>query len=46
MEGKLKEAKQRYEEAVSLSKAVGFADGQTNARLGLRRLMELEKRSR
>lgn len=43
MEGKIKEAKQQYQEAASLAKSMGFADGQANARAGLRRLMELEK---
>jgi hypothetical protein len=43
MEGKVKEAQQKYEEAASLAKAVGFSEGQTNARAGLKRLKELEK---
>lgn len=46
MEGKIKEARQKYEEAASLAKAMGFADGQTNARAGLMRLKELEKNAR
>ncbi|CAO2655496.1 Nn.00g042990.m01.CDS01 [Neocucurbitaria sp. VM-36] len=45
MEGKIKEARQKYEEAASLAKAMGFADGTTNARAGLKRLKELEKRA-
>jgi hypothetical protein len=43
MEGKIKEARQKYEEAASLSKSMGFADGQTAARAGLKRLKEMEK---
>lgn len=43
MEGRVKEARQKYNEAASLAKAVGFAEGQTNARAGLSRLKELEK---
>ncbi|KAF2036424.1 hypothetical protein EK21DRAFT_52141 [Setomelanomma holmii] len=45
MEGKIKQARQKYEEASSLAKAMGFADGQTNARAGLKRLKELEKKA-
>ena len=44
MEGKIKEARQKYEEAASLAKSIGFAEGQTNARAGLKRLKELEKK--
>lgn len=44
MEGKVKEARQKYEEAASLAKSLGFAEGQTNARAGLKRLKELEKK--
>ncbi|KAF2689870.1 hypothetical protein K458DRAFT_439031 [Lentithecium fluviatile CBS 122367] len=43
MEGKIKEARQKYNEAASLAKAVGFAEGQVNARAGLTRLKRLEK---
>jgi hypothetical protein len=43
MEGKVKEARQKYEEAARLAKAMGFAEGHTNARAGLKRLKELEK---
>lgn len=45
MEGKIKEAKQQYQEAATMAKSMGFAEGQTNARAGLRRLMELEKKA-
>ncbi|KAL6703652.1 hypothetical protein ACN47E_009426 [Coniothyrium glycines] len=45
MEGKIIEARQKYEEASRLSKAVGFADGQANAKSGLKRLMAMEKNS-
>lgn len=45
MEGKIKEAKQKYEEAASLAKAMGFSEGLTNAKLGLRRLQEVEKKA-
>lgn len=44
MEGRIKEARQKYTEADSLAKAVGFADGQVNAKAGLKRLKELEKK--
>lgn len=43
MEGKTKEARQKYQEAASMAKAVGFAEGQFNARSGLARLKEVEK---
>ncbi|KAF2801021.1 hypothetical protein K505DRAFT_291475 [Melanomma pulvis-pyrius CBS 109.77] len=42
MEGRVAEARQKYEEAASLSKAVGFTEGQVNARSGLKRLKLLE----
>lgn len=45
MEGKIKEARQKYEEAASLAKAMGFSEGQTNARAGLKRLKEMEKKA-
>ncbi|KAG9203729.1 hypothetical protein G6514_002342 [Epicoccum nigrum] len=45
MEGKIAEARQKYEEAASLAKSMGFKEGQTNARAGLRRLKELEKKA-
>jgi tetratricopeptide (TPR) repeat protein len=45
MEGKIKDARKKYEEAASLAKSMGFTEGQTNARAGLRRLMELEKKA-
>jgi hypothetical protein len=44
MEGRTGEARQKYEEAAALAKKVGFAEGQTNARAGLRRVKEMEKR--
>lgn len=44
MEGKINEARQKYEEASKLSKAVGFAEGTTNAKAGLKRLMEMERK--
>jgi hypothetical protein len=44
MEGKVKEARQKYEEAASLAKAMGFVEGHTNARGGLKRLKEVEKK--
>jgi hypothetical protein len=43
MEGKVQEARQKYEEAATLAKKMGFADGLTNARAGLKRLKEMEK---
>lgn len=43
MEGKIKEARQKYEEAARLAKSIGFKDGQINARAGLKRLKELER---
>ena len=45
MEGKIKEARQQYEHAASLAKSMGFSEGQTNARAGLKRLRELEKKA-
>ncbi|KAF1844990.1 uncharacterized protein K460DRAFT_283710 [Cucurbitaria berberidis CBS 394.84] len=45
MEGKISEARQKYEEAASLAKKMGFAEGQTNARAGLKRLRVLEKKA-
>ncbi|KAF2468457.1 uncharacterized protein BDR25DRAFT_265109 [Lindgomyces ingoldianus] len=43
MEGMAKEAQQKYEEAASLAKAIGYAEGQVNAVAGLKRLKALEK---
>lgn len=43
MEGKIQEARQKYTEAESLAKAIGFREGQVNARAGLARLKTLEK---
>ncbi|KAF2874418.1 hypothetical protein BDV95DRAFT_604599 [Massariosphaeria phaeospora] len=43
MEGKINEARQKYDEAASLAKKAGFAQGQANAKAGLKRLKELEK---
>ena len=43
MEGKLGEARQRYEEAASLAKKMGFKDGLVNARAGIKRCKDLEK---
>jgi tetratricopeptide (TPR) repeat protein len=43
MEGKIKEARQKYEEAAGLAKSLGFKEGQVNARAGLKRLKEMEK---
>ncbi|KAF2020957.1 hypothetical protein BU24DRAFT_361523 [Aaosphaeria arxii CBS 175.79] len=43
MEGKIKEARQRYDEAASLAKAIGFEEGRVNAKAGLQRLKALEK---
>jgi hypothetical protein len=45
MEGKVKEARQKYEEAVGLAKAIGFSEGLTNAKAGLRRVKEMEKKA-
>jgi hypothetical protein len=44
MEGKIQEARQKYQEAASMAKAMGFAEGQHNARSGLSRLKEMEKK--
>jgi hypothetical protein len=46
MDGKINEARQKYEEAASLAKAVGFAEGQVNAKAGLARLKALENQQR
>ncbi|ORY07649.1 hypothetical protein BCR34DRAFT_570465 [Clohesyomyces aquaticus] len=43
MDGRLKEARQKYEEAFSLAKAVGFAEGKLNAKAGISRVKALEK---
>lgn len=43
MEGKIKEARQKYEEAASLAQAMGFAEGKSAAKSGLLRLKEMEK---
>lgn len=43
MEGKINEARQKYEEAAGLAKSLGFKEGQVNARAGLKRLKEMEK---
>ncbi|KAF2200417.1 hypothetical protein GQ43DRAFT_418019 [Delitschia confertaspora ATCC 74209] len=45
MEGRIQEARQKYEEAVSLSKAIGFKEGRVNAAAGLTRLKALEKKA-
>ena len=44
MEGKISEARQKYEEAASLAKKISFSEGLTNARAGLKRVKELEKK--
>jgi hypothetical protein len=44
MEGKVLEAKAQYERAGVLAKKVGFGEGVVNARAGLRRVMEVQKR--
>ena len=41
MEGKIKEARQKYEEAAGLARSLGFKEGQVNARAGLKRLKEM-----
>jgi hypothetical protein len=38
MEGKIDEARRKYEEALALAKKVGFADGVAGARAGIARL--------
>ncbi|KAH4014839.1 hypothetical protein HBI04_220000 [Parastagonospora nodorum] len=43
MEGKIKEARGKYEEAAKLAKSVGFAEGVTAAKAGLVRLRDMEK---
>lgn len=43
MEGKITEARQKYEEASRLAKSIGFKEGQLNARSGMKRLLEAEK---
>ncbi len=45
MEGKIGEARQKYEEAASLAKKMSFSEGLTNARAGLKRLKEMEKKA-
>jgi hypothetical protein len=43
MEGKVKEAREQYEAAAKMAKAVGFVEGNANARAGLMRLKDVEK---
>lgn len=43
MEGKLQEAKKQYELAATLARKAGFVEGSTNAKAGLRRIMEVAK---
>ena len=43
MEGKIQDARQKYKDAEQLSKKVGFAEGQANAKAGIARLKEMEK---
>lgn len=43
MDGDIREARRRYEEAKSLSKAVGFMEGVSNSDEALKRLGKLEK---
>jgi flagellar biosynthesis/type III secretory pathway protein FliH len=45
MEGKIQDARKKYEEAAALAKKVGFSEGTTNARAGLKRLKEMEKKA-
>ncbi|XPS69620.1 hypothetical protein M3J09_001882 [Ascochyta lentis] len=45
MEGRIQDAKRKYEEAAALAKSMGFSEGQTNARAGLKRLKDMEKRA-
>jgi hypothetical protein len=45
MEGKIGEARQKYEEAAALAKKTRFSEGLTNARAGLKRLKEMEKKT-
>ncbi|CAG5158506.1 uncharacterized protein ALTATR162_LOCUS5114 [Alternaria atra] len=45
MEGKVGEARQRYEEAAALAKKMGFAEGLTNARAGLKRVKDMENKA-
>jgi hypothetical protein len=44
MEGRIAEARMKYNEASSLAKKAGFKDGVANAKEGLKRLKELEKK--
>ena len=44
MEGKIGEAKRKYEEAAQLAKKVGFAEGVTNARAGVKRCKDGERK--
>lgn len=40
MDGNIKEARKRFEEAKALAKAIGFQDGVDNAELALKRVEE------
>ncbi|KAI4677315.1 uncharacterized protein J4E88_007123 [Alternaria novae-zelandiae] len=44
MEGRIGEAKRKYEEAAQLAKKVGFAEGVTNARAGVKRCKDGERK--
>ncbi|USP81634.1 hypothetical protein yc1106_08908 [Curvularia clavata] len=45
MEGKLLDARRQYEQAAALAKKMGFAEGVANAKAGLQRIKELEKKA-
>lgn len=45
MEGKVEQARQKYDEAAALAKTLGFKEGQVNARAGLKRLKALESKA-
>jgi tetratricopeptide (TPR) repeat protein len=44
MEGRVKEARGYYQDAVSMAKKMGFKEGLVNARAGLKRVEELERK--
>lgn len=45
MEGRIQDARKKYEEAASLAKSMNFPEGQTNARAGLKRLKEMGRKA-
>lgn len=45
MEGRWKEAKEKYQEAAGLAKKLGFTEGVTNAKAGMKRCKDAENKA-